>query len=460
MSRLSIRSRAVVAAALSILVAVVSLGTGVDVLVGRHLRQSLDASLRHRAVAIAQLSATTPALLTAPGALESPLGGTDASVEVLDRHGRLVARSLGLGGRRLPAGALSATVIRNGQAAFADGAQPEGPIRMYAAPLADVSGSASGGAVVVAASTTDLEDTIRALHVGVILSALAATALGAAAVALLLGRAFRPLGRLASAAAEIERTGDPGARLPEPPVADEVGRLAATLNAMLGSLERAREAERRFVADASHELRTPLTALRGNVGFLARHGASAELVADLQQDTERLAQLADDLIAISREDAAERPRETVALDEVAEAVAADDPDVSVETEHVVVLGDRGALERAVDNLVRNAHVHGPRGGAIAITVTRRDGLARLTVADEGPGIPAGDETRAFERFWRGSHDRPGTGLGLAIVRATAERHGGRAYAEGARFTLELPALRDISGSGATPGGELSEEGRP
>jgi signal transduction histidine kinase len=125
-----------------------------------------------------------------------------------------------------------------------------------------------------------------------------------------------------------------------------------------------------------------------------------------------------------------------------------------------VLGDSGALERAVANLVRNAHVHGPANGAITVTVSADDGLARLTVVDDGVGISGGDEARAFERFWRGSHDRPGTGLGLAIVRATAERHGGRAYAEGARFTIELPALRDISGSGATPRAELSEEGRP
>lgn len=459
MSRLSIRARAVVAAGLSILLAVVLLGTGVDVLVGRHLRESLDTSLRKRAVAVAQLSATTPTLLTRPGALESPVGGADSSIEVLDRNGRLLARSLGLGGRRLPAAGLAAAVTRTGRPAYAYGTQPEGQIRMYAAPLAALPGSPSGGAVVVAASTSELEETIRALHVGVIVSALAATALGAAAVALLLGHAFRPLGRLASAAAEIERTGDPSARLPEPPVADEVGRLAETLNAMLVSLQRAREAELRFVADASHELRTPLTALRGNVDFLAQQGASDDLVADLQQDAERLSRLADDLIAISREDAAGRPRVRLPLDEVVVAAVADDPAVTLRAEAVWVLGDHGALERAVANLLRNAHVHGPANGAITVTVTADDGLARVTVADEGTGIPPGDEAYVFERFWRGNHDRPGTGLGLAIVRATAERHGGRAYAEGSRLTMELPALRDISESRATPEAGLSEEGR-
>ena len=94
MTGLSIRSRVAIAAALSILLAVVSLGIAVDFVVERHLRHSLDSSLRRRAVAVAQLSASAPVLLTAPGALEFlPLGGTDASVEVLDRRGRLVARS-------------------------------------------------------------------------------------------------------------------------------------------------------------------------------------------------------------------------------------------------------------------------------------------------------------------------------------------------------------------------------
>ena len=220
MTELSIRGRAVIAAALSILLAVVSFGVAVDFVVERHLRHSLDSSLRRRAVAVAQLSASAPALLTAPGALESPLGGTDASVEVLDRRGRLVARSLGLGGRVLPAAALAKRVITTGMPGFSDATQAGDGIRLYVAPLAELRGPASGGAVVVAATTGDLEDTLRALRAGVVLSALGAAALGAASVALLLGRALRPLKRLASSAAEIERTADPGRRLPETTVAE------------------------------------------------------------------------------------------------------------------------------------------------------------------------------------------------------------------------------------------------
>jgi signal transduction histidine kinase len=219
---------------------------------------------------------------------------------------------------------------------------------------------------------------------------------------------------------------------------------------MLAALERAREAERRFLADASHELRTPLTALVGNVAYLARHGASAELVAELEQDTRRLSKLADDLLALSREEAAPPPGETVRLDELARG--ADGVEVLVALP-VGVRGDRAALERALENLVENARRHG--SGRITVEVGRSDGLATLTVADEGPGV-SGPE--AFERFWRGPGGGPGSGLGLAIVRATAERHGGRAYAEGARFTIELPALREFSESRATTGGKEQQKG--
>jgi two-component system, OmpR family, sensor kinase len=459
-SRLSIRSRAGIAAAVSILLAVVTLGIAVDQAVERHLRHSLDASLRRRAVAVAQLSASAPALLTAPGALESPLGGTDSSVEVLDRQGRLVARSLGLGGRVLPATQLAQRVIATASPAYADGAQAGERIRLYVAPLADLRGPASGGAVVVAASTTDLEDTLHALRLGVVLSAVGAAVLGAVAVALLLGRALRPLRRLASSAAEIERTADPGRRLPETGVNDEVGRLATTLNAMLGSLDRSREAQHRLIADASHELRTPLTALQGNIYHLARHGATPELVGDLQEDTDRLVRLADDLIAVSREEAAAPPVEDLALDEVVASLVADDEQVSVTTEPVHVRGDRDALERAVANLVQNARVHGPPGETISVVVRRADGRALVTVCDEGPGPGLVAQELAFERFWRGDHDRSGSGLGLAIVRATAERHGGSAYVDGSCFTIELPALRELSESGVTQEVELSEEGSP
>jgi two-component system OmpR family sensor kinase len=461
MSARSLRARSVVAAALAILLALVVLGLGVDVLVGRHLHRSLDGTLRQRAVEIAQLSASAPALLTTPGALDSPLGGTQLTVEVLDRRGRIVARSLALGGRVLPTGALIRAAIAEGRVGYADAKLGDERLRLYAAPLADVGGPGAGGAVVVAASTHELDETLGSLRLFLVLSALVAAGVGALAVALLMRRALRPLGQLADAAAQIERTGDSRRRLPEPAATDEVGRLAVTLNEMLASLERARDAERRFLADASHELRTPLTALRGNVAYLARHGASPELVSDLEADAERLVLLADDLLVLSREEAAEPPEDEVRLDELARAAAQADGTIDVVApEPVRVRGDRASLERALANLVQNARRYGPDGGRIGVTAEQAHGVARLSVRDEGPGLDPNEAQRAFERFWRGHQGGPGSGLGLAIVRATAERHGGRAYAEGARFTIELPALRDLSESAGRTNGEEPEKGSP
>lgn len=457
----SLQARSVVAAGLAILFAVAFVGIGIDVLVSRHLRRSLDHTLRQRAVGIAQLSASAPALLTTPGSLDSPVGGTQLIVEVLDRHGNIVARSLSLGGRVLPAAHLVQTAIAHGATAYGTARLGGDHIRLYSAPLSDIGGQAAGGAVVVAASTHDLNETLASLRLFTLLASVIAAALAAVVVAILMRRALRPLGRLASAASDIERTGDSRRRLPEPSSSDEVAQLAATLNAMLAGLERSREAERRFLADASHELRTPLTSLRGNVAYLVRHGARPDLVAELEHDAERLARLADDLLALSREESTGVPHEEVHLEELAAAAAERDASVDVVApDPVAVLGDRTALERALENLIDNGRRHGPQGGRIKVTAERVDGLAFLRVEDEGLGLQPYEAERAFERFWRAQHDVPGSGLGLAIVRATAERHGGRAYAEGSRLTIELPALRDLSESTATRDGEEPQKGSP
>jgi two-component system OmpR family sensor kinase len=440
---MNLRLRTILAAAAATMLAVVVLGFAVDVLVTRHLKTELDRSLRTRAIGVAQLAASAPALLTTPGALDAPAGGTQALVEVIDRKHRIVARSLSLGGRVLP-GSLAQDAISGDRARYRTVRFGGEELRVYAAPLANVSG---GGAVLVAASTADLSDTISSLQGLTIIAALLAAGVGAGAAALLMRGALQPLARLDRAAGEIGRTGDPSRRLPDPHGADEVGRLATTLNAMLDSLDRAQQSERRFLADASHELRTPLTALRGNVAHLARHGATPALVADLEADAERLARLADDLLTLSREEAAAAPGDDVRLDELAHAAGAD----RVDAESVTVPGDRAALERTLSNLVENARRHGR--GEVTITVRADGDRALLSVEDEGEGVPPADRDRVFERFYGN-----GSGLGLAIVRATAERHGGRAYVDGARFTIEL--VRKASESGRHPEGEELEKGRP
>jgi two-component system, OmpR family, sensor kinase len=455
-SRLPLRLRVALAAAAGLLLAVAALGAAAQVVVGHELRAAQDRALRERAADVARLSASAPALLTSPGALGAPNGGQDLLVEVLDRHGRIVARSSALGGRLLP-DALVPAAIGGGRTAYVRATLSGTPLRLFAAPLPDSGGLAGGGAVLVAATTSDIDRTADRIRTLILLCAVAAAVLGGGLAALLTGRGLAPLRRLAGAAGAIERTGDPSRRLPAEG-AGEIGELTRTLNAMLTSLEQARSTERRFLADASHELRTPVTALRGNVEFVARHGADPEAIADLRADAERLAHLVDDLLVLERPAPSEPERVPVALQVIVREAAATAPvPVSVSApESVWVAGEASALRRAVDNLLANAATHGAPPVEVAL---RRDGdRARLTVRDHGPGLDADEAAVAFDRFWRApaARGRAGSGLGLAIVRATARAHGGDVEVAGAAFTLDLPVgpagaqtVRDRSENGST-----------
>jgi two-component system, OmpR family, sensor kinase len=449
----TLRARVAAASAVAIAVAVALLGVAVLARLDSRLYGALDDTLRRRAVDVARLSASAPAVLTDPGALESRIGGSALLVQVVDRRGRIVARSGGLGSRVLPVTGATAAALHGRRAGFGDARLGDAPLRLYAAPLGEIGdGQAAGGAVLVAGTTTDIEDTLRATRSFVLLGGLAAVLIAAGVAALLTRRALRPLSDLAAGARDVERTGDASQRLAVPATGDEVGDLAATLDAMLASLERAREAERRFVGDASHELRTPLTALRGNVTYALRHGADDAVLADIDDGVRRLGGLLDDLLALAREDAAPAVRaEVVDLAEVAREAAGGDPlgrtTVHAPSRRAVVRGERAALERAAGNLVRNARRHGPAEGAITVTVSAGDGRALLSVADEGDGLTPEEAEHAFERFWRRPDAPvPGSGLGLAIVRSIVERHGGSVRVDGARFTLDLPGARDRDGA--------------
>ena len=441
----TLRFRLVLAAAGSILVALVLFGVATVLLVGRELRSSLDSALRQRAQEVAELAISAPAVLNSPGALESPVSGREIAVEVIDAHGRILARSLTLGAGLLPEDRLAHAAIASGATGFETVDLGGRPFRVFAAPIA-LSGPAGGGAVLVASDTSDISHTTAHLGVLVVIAGAGAALLAALLAAALTRRGLRPLSRLAVGAGEIERTADVSARLPERAAADEISQLTGVLNRMLASLEAARAGERRFLADASHELRTPVTTLLGNVEFAARHGADPEVLEELQRDARRLARLVDDLLVLERSDAGESAAGEVDLREVVRGVvvahAGEDGGrvAAVGANHVLVRGDERALVRAVENLVENALVHGR--GRVTISLARDDGFALVTVQDEGPGPDPAARDRLFERFWRGAgaSSRPGSGLGLSIVSAIVDRHGGRVVVDGSAFTLELPAV--------------------
>ena len=225
-------------------------------------------------------------------------------------------------------------------------------------------------------------------------------------------------------------------RVPATRTDDEVGRLAATMNRMLARLEASSTRQRTFVADASHDLQSPLAAQRARL--------EVALAAPMDTEVEGLAR---DLLAGNAPPPALVPLDLddLVLEEVARlrpatGVLLDTAGVSA----APVRGDRAELRRLVRNLLDNAARHAVSAVHVAVAVD--DGVVRLEVRDDGPGIAGGDAERVFERFHRGdaarSRDDGGSGLGLTIARTVARRHGGEVSVgpgPGGHFVFELPA---------------------
>ncbi|GAA4933981.1 HAMP domain-containing sensor histidine kinase [Streptomyces coeruleoprunus] len=264
-------------------------------------------------------------------------------------------------------------------------------------------------------------------------------------------RALRPVEAIRREMAAITASEDLSRRVPEPGSRDEVARLARTTNETLAALEASVERQRRFVADASHELRSPIASLRTQLEVGAAHPDLLDL-AGAVQDTERLQQLAADLLLLARLDAGERPagRHVDLAELVRDEMAHRHGDripvaVRVRGDGHGVTGSPGHLRRVVGNLVDNAQRHAVR--SVTASVGATGDRVEVAVSDDGAGVPYADRERIFERFVRlddaRSRDEGGAGLGLAIARDVAHRHGGTlavgtAAGGGARFVLSLP----------------------
>ncbi|TYB46987.1 HAMP domain-containing histidine kinase [Actinomadura chibensis] len=269
------------------------------------------------------------------------------------------------------------------------------------------------------------------------------------------GRTLRPVDEIRRELDEITAT-DLARRVPEPSRRDEVGKLATSVNATLDRLEQAVARQRAFVVDVSHELRSPLTAVRMELELALSSPQDADVTETLRAvliNTDRLAAVVDDLLALSRLEADRNfRREPVDLTALTDEEVLRRPrrtQVTVLSEGpVTVHGGRGELARLLTNLIDNADRH----AAAEVTVilrTEPPGTAVVEIVDDGVGIAPEDRERVFERFARlaeGRHrDAGGTGLGLAIARDIAVAHQGtlvltdRADGRpGARFVLRLP----------------------
>jgi two-component system OmpR family sensor kinase len=276
-----------------------------------------------------------------------------------------------------------------------------------------------------------------ALHV--LLPLLLLLPLLGAVIWMIVTRGLAPLNRLARAVAS--RTPALLAPLPEHQAPDEVRPLVQSLNDLLQRLAEALAAQQAFIADAAHELRTPIAALQLQAQLAERAETDAEqqvALDDLKAGIRRAGRTVQQLLTLARQEPglAAKPCEPVALADVAREVLAEqsplaraksiDLGLAAADEGAVVHGDPDALHVLMTNLVENALRYTPAGGRVDVSVRRDDGAPRLEVRDTGPGIPAEDLPRIFDRFYRGGHTtEPGTGLGLAIVKAIADRHAAR-----------------------------------
>ncbi len=385
------------------------------------------------------------------GKLPAPIpvtGSASAYVQIVE-DGRVVAASA-TADRLVPLlrDAETGQVRRGDRLNLAgDRAGMDTPIRVVGVPADDAT-------VVVAVGTGQLADSERVVRRWVVYSGPVLLVLLALLTWLLVGWTLRPVEALRRGAAEISGR-DLDQRLPVAPAGDEINRLAATLNDMLDRIDASRRRQRSFVSDAAHELRSPIAAIRTQLEVAERTGGWEQTAADVLQDVDRLARLVNDLLLLARLDEARRDEtrggDPVDLGDLAGGLSARYAGARVPvrvdrpTAPAVVRGNPDGLRRLVTNLVDNAVRHADT--AVTVAVLAGPPWVRLSVRDDGPGIPAADRERMFDRFARRDdardRDAGGSGLGLPIARELARAHGGTVTLEdagpGLRAVLRLPS---------------------
>jgi len=467
--RRSLASRVILLTTLAVGLAVALVALAVFITVRIQMQASLDDSLLDRAKRAAKAN-ILPDVLAADPVPSSWFGAADIRIAVITSQGQVTTVDEGpnirLGSQELDVAAgtspQSIRTIVAGTTHYRVATVPT--------PQADV-------ALVLAQPLGPQETVLKRLGAVMLLFGLAGVIAAAAAGWAVARNGLRPVRRLTTAVEDIART----EQLAPLPVEgdDEIARLATAFNAMLVALAASRDRQRRLVADAGHELRTPLTSLRTNLDLLTQADTLAdssgglprdqreELLDDVRAQLEELSTLVGDLVELARDEPLTQVVETFDLAEVVDRAVsrvrlrAPRTELDVLTLPWWVVGESGAVERAVTNLLDNAVKWGPEGS----TVTVRLANGVLTVDDQGPGIDPADLPHVFERFYRSTESRsmPGSGLGLAIVQQVVGRHAGAVQAGeapggGARLTMWLPGGPEHPAARA-PGGVPVERPR-
>jgi two-component system, OmpR family, sensor kinase len=436
--RLPLRLRVTAAFAGVTAIVLAAIGIFLYVRLGSELDGTLDAGLRARVGDIRVLARQLPPR-TSPARGSLLVAKGEHLAQILDPSGRVLDATPEVATAQLTAPELARarrrrTLIERGRLpAIGE------PARLLAAPIT-VRGRRL--VVVVGTSLKARRDAQQDLGALLLIGGPIALALASAAGYGVAAAALAPIESMRRRAAAIQASA-PGRRLPVPPTDDELSRLGTTLNTMLDRLEAAYARERTFVSDASHELRTPLAIMKTELEVaLLRRRSTAELERTIRlaaRQTDRLAQLAEDLLVIARSDQGQLPirRAEVPTTELLEGVRtryerrAGEAGATIDVSSPSGLrleADPARIEQAVGNLLDNALRHGGRHVELAAQATPEG--VDLHVLDDGEGFPPAFIGSAFERFTQADEARTtgGAGLGLAIVELIARAHGGRASA--------------------------------
>jgi len=332
-------------------------------------------------------------------------------------------------------------------------------LRVLSVPLSI--GSRPAGTLQIAASLAVVEATQKSLLNVLVIGTVVAVTLAAFGVSFVTYRSLSPLESVTQTALQITRADDLSRRIPyQGPTDDEIGQLIAAFNQTLSRLENLFLTQRRFVADVGHELRTPLTVIKGNITLMRKLGCTDEESLDsVEEEVDRLTRMVGDLLLLARAESGKLPLNRIEVDldtlllevlQQSQVLAHDKLDLRLgEIDQVLVCGDRDRLKQVLINLISNAVKYTPAGGEVIASLSKDGDQAKITIQDNGPGIPADELPHIFERFYRieksrtRSADGKGFGLGLSIAYWIIKHHEGdievkSTEGEGTTFTIWLP----------------------
>ena len=381
---------------------------------------------------------------------------TDVYTQFWGRDGRLRATSPNISTYKLPLDPTGLTIVHP---YIRDVKSGNLHLRVLTVPL--VAGERLVGNLQVAEKVNVIDTTLTILLRVIIVGTLAAVSLVALAAWFSTKRAMDPLEQVTQTALQITHANDLSRRIPyagKP--GDEIGQLINAFNQTLSRMENLFNTQRRFMADVGHELRTPLTVIKGKVSLIRRFGAmDEESLQGIDNEVDRLTRLVGDLLLLAQAESGKLPldRRLVELDSLVlevmgqmRVLAGEKLQLKLgDIDQVLVCGDKDRLKQVLVNLLGNAISYTQAGGEVVVGLGKTGNQARLTVRDNGPGIPVVDLPHVFERFYRGEKSRTrtkdgkGFGLGLSIAYWIVHNHGGKIdvdsiEGQGTTFCIWLP----------------------